>query len=314
MRTASDLAQMQALPLNIKVMMTKTRIREWISTYGESGCYISFSGGKDSTVLRHIVNQDWPNVPSVFVNTGLEYPEIQTFVRSCENVVMLRPEMRFDEVIKTYGYPIISKEVSNKLHDLRVAESNGKYDSYARRQFDGTYVSKNGKTNMYSVAKWKFLTEAPFKSSHMCCNVMKKKPAKTYEKETGRTPIIGTMAAESVLRRSNWLKYGCNAFDSKRQMSQPMSFWTEQDVLQYIVENNLPYASVYGEILQDENGKWYTTGVDRTGCMFCMFGCHLEKTPNRFQKMKETHPKQYEYCINQLGCGEVLDYIGVDYK
>ena len=47
--------------------------------------------------------------------------------------------------------------------------------------------------------------------------------------------------------------------------------------------------------------------------MFCMFGAHLEKEPNRFQRLKETHPKQYDYCINKLGLGEVLDYINVKY-
>ena len=55
------------------------------------------------------------------------------------------------------------------------------------------------------------------------------------------------------------------------------------------------------------------TGEQRTGCMFCMFGCHLEKSPNRFERMKKTHPKQYNYCINKLKLGEVLDYIGVKY-
>src|SRR5699024_1335912 len=106
---------------------------------------------------------------------------------------------------------------------------------------------------------------------------------------------------------------GCNAFEKKRPTSQPMSFWTEQDILQYIVENNLEYASVYGNTVL-ENGKFKTTGLDRTGCMFCMFGCHLEKSPNRFQRMKETHPKQYDYCMNNLGLKDVLDYIGVDYE
>ena len=108
-----------------------------------------------------------------------------------------------------------------------------------------------------------------------------------------------------------------------------MSFWTEQDVLQYIYTYNIPYAKeVYGDIYIDENGKYKTTGADRTGCVFCMFGCHLEKEPNRFQKLAETHPKLYSYCINGgsdesgvwlpdnkgLGLGKVLDYIGVNYK
>lgn len=79
--------------------------------------------------------------------------------------------------------------------------------------------------------------------------------------------------------------------------SQPMSFWTEQDILQYIDLNHIPIASVYGDILHTDKGKLYTTGCNRTGCIFCAFGCHLEKEPSRFQRLKETHPRQYEYCI-----------------
>jgi 3'-phosphoadenosine 5'-phosphosulfate sulfotransferase (PAPS reductase)/FAD synthetase len=108
--------------------------------------------------------------------------------------------------------------------------------------------------------------------------------------------MLGTMAHESKLRYSNWMKNGCNSFDSKNPSSQPLSFWTEQDILQYIKEYNIPYCSVYGDIIEVD-GKLKTTGCDRTGCIFCGFGCHLEKEPSRFQRLKETHPRQYAYCI-----------------
>lgn len=156
----------------------------------------------------------------------------------------------------------------------------------------------------------------PSNNMDKCCEVMKKKPAKKYEKETGRKPIVATMACESQNRRTTWLRYGCNAYESKRPLSQPMSFWTEQDILQYIKQNNLSYASVYGDIVEDENGKLKTTGCSRTGCVFCAFGCHLEKEPNRFQRLKETHPKLWDYCMKDwenggLGMKNVLDYINV---
>ena len=93
-----------------------------------------------------------------------------------------------------------------------------------------------------------------------------------------------------------------------------MSFWTEQDVLQYIKNYNISYCSIYGNIAVNNSGALYMTGLSRTGCMFCMLGVHLEKEPNRFQRMKITHPKQYDYCINKLGIGKVLDYIGVPYN
>lgn len=157
------------------------------------------------------------------------------------------------------------------------------------------------------------MLDAPFKISEQCCDVMKKRPIKQYEKETGRKPYIGTMACESNMRKQQYLKDGCNSFDTKRQSSKPISFWTEQDILEYIKTRNLQYAEVYGDIVETDCGLC-TTGVNRTGCMFCMFGVHLEDEPNRFQKMKITHPKQYDYCINKLGLGEVLNYMEINYE
>ena len=142
---------------------------------------------------------------------------------------------------------------------------------------------------------------------------MKKGPFHKYTHQSGNMPILGTMATESALRQNTYLKTGCNAFQKKEPTSQPMSFWTEQDVLQYLRMTGIPYAPIYGDIVE-ENGKLATTGAKRTGCMFCMFGAHLEKGPNRFQRMALTHPRQHEFCIDKLGCGKVLDFIGVPYE
>lgn len=117
--TISDLYQMQSLPLSIKVRMTQNRIRGWINEYGEDGVYVSFSGGKDSTVLLDIVRKLYPGVLAVFVDTGLEYPEIREFVKSFDNVEWLRPKKTFRQVIEEYGYPFISKEVSDKVYGAR---------------------------------------------------------------------------------------------------------------------------------------------------------------------------------------------------
>ena len=115
------------------------------------------------------------------------------------------------------------------------------------------------------------------------------------------------------MRRTDaYLKTGCNAFHKAESTSQPMSFWLEQDVLRYLQMTRIPYSPIYGDIVE-ESGKLVTTGAQRTGCMFCMFGLHLEKQPNRFQRMALTHPKQHNFCVNKLGCGKVLDYIGIPY-
>ena len=146
---------------------------------------------------------------------------------------------------------------------------------------------------------------------------MKKAPVYSYEHRTGRKGFIGTMASESLLRLQSWLAAGCNAFESKRPISRPMSFWTQQDVLMYLKVTGIKYSPIYGDIIETntKNGtRLTTTGVTRSGCMFCMFGVQHDKIPNRFQKMQITHPKQYDYCINRLGCGRVMDFIGVPYK
>lgn len=295
----------QALPLKEKKMLTEKRIHQWVKEFGKNGCYVSFSGGKDSTVLLDIVRGLYPEITAVFVDTGLEYPEIRQFVKTFDNVTILRPKKSFKEVINDYGYPIGSKLISRRIADAR------KGCKYAIDMLNGQY---NGGKSLYNIPQWKFLLNAPFKISHKCCDIMKKKPAYDYHKKTGKVPFIATMADESMLREVKYLQSGCNGFNLKTPTSTPMAFWTEQDVLQYLYETKIPYASVYGEIKVDEKGKYYTTGCQRTGCMFCGFGCHLEKYPNRFQRLAKTHPKQYDYIINKLGFGEVLQYIGVEYK
>ena len=296
--TKTDLLQMQSLPLPAKIKMTKRRIRDWYD-YWDGKVYVSFSGGKDSTVLLHIARELYPDIEAVFVNTGLEYPEIQKFVKTFDNVTILRPKMRFDEVIKKYGYPMISKETSENIYYARknpLSRVASKFDE------NSEYVKKYGAR--YCLSKWKPIVDSDIPISHMCCNLMKKKPAKEFEKRTGKKPILATMASESSLRKKIWMMKGCNAFDSKRATSQPLSFWTEQDVLQYIKEHNIPIASVYGDIDYCGTDKLCTTGCNRTGCIFCAFGAHLEKGESRFERLKRTHPRQYEYCI---GGGEYVN-------
>lgn len=307
--TNDDLKTMQSWSLSRKIQVTQTRIIKWY-VKNQGKVYVSFSGGgKDSTVLLDLVRRIYQDVPAVFIDTGLEYPELREFVKTIPNVIWLKPEMNFRKVIKTYGYPLISKEVSEKINNAR----NG---GYALKRFDDNseYIKKYGKR--YSMSKWTWLKDSDIPISNQCCNVMKKKPAKKYERETGNKPIIGTMVCESDLRKQNWLKHGCNAFDGARPISQPMSFWTEQDVLEYISLTGISYAPVYGEIIKDKDGKYHTTKCDRTGCVFYGFGCHLEKEPNRFQRLKITHPKLWNYCMKPwseggLGMKEVLEYIGV---
>lgn len=114
-----ELQQMQALPLNLKIRLTKQRIREWVNEYGIDGVYISFSGGKDSTVLLHMAREMYPEIKAVFADTGLEFQETRNFVKQFDNVDWVKPSMSFVDVINKYGYPFISKEVAECVHGAR---------------------------------------------------------------------------------------------------------------------------------------------------------------------------------------------------
>ena len=257
-----------------------------------------------------------------------EFPHIEV------NLFRLRPKMNIRQVVAKYGYSIVSKEVAGVVYEVRKNPN-----CVQAKKFRGELLDKEGKPSAYNCDNWAFLLDAPFPISDRCCHVMKKASAHRYDGETKEKPIVATMATEGRQRMSKWRASGCNAFDGKRPMGKPMSFWSEQDVLRFIVDQELPIASVYGDIVASDGENEYTstlteqplrcTGCQRTGCMFCGFGAHLEKGENRFQRMKRTHPRHYDFCIGGgafdptdglwkptakgLGYARVLDYIGVAY-
>lgn len=376
-RTLADLKQKQALPLKVKVALTRERIRQWVHEFGEDGAYISFSGGKDSTVLLDIVRNvcGYTDIPAVFVDVPTQYPELKQFVLTFDNVTILKPKISFAQVCDKYGFPMISKEVSGTVVESRkyLKKCLTKYENDAttvqtdsiifrsawgiadllgipRRQgaekaepyqdllkgiipneiidaedapvrlkmLCGKFphkvkgVETGEYSQMYDRSRYKFYLDAPFEISDMCCKIMKKSPVHSYHRQTGRVPMTAQMAEESKLRQTVWMRNGCNGFNLKIPTSNPLSFWTEQDVLQYIVENDLKICSVYGDVvvdygdelegqmtlgdfgLYDETKKYKCTGCQRTGCVLCGFGAHCEKkNESRFIKLKETHPKFY---------------------
>lgn len=225
------LKELQALPLDRKIQITQTRIIEWYQHYDGNVC-VSLSGGKDSTVLLHIARKIYPDMPAVFSNTGLEYPEIQKFVKGFRNVDIVIPKMNFGQVITAYGYPLISKEVAQDIYEARKPSYKR-----TRSKFDvnSEYCLRYGER--YQRAKWLPLLQLPILISHLCCSKIKKSPLHEYSRtHNGAKQIVATLAEESNMRRQAWLHHGCNAFDSKIPTSQPMSFWKEQDVLTYIVK------------------------------------------------------------------------------
>ena len=103
------------------------------------------------------------------------------------------------------------------------------------------------------------------------------------------------MADESRQRKKQWMQNGCNAFNKKNPSSQPLSFWTEQDILHYIKKYDLKIADVYGDIVINDNSILTTTGVNRTGCVFCMFG--ITQDTERFLRLKDEEPKKYDFVM-----------------
>ena len=298
-----QLRQFQSLPFEVKVLKSKQRIREWVEFFGLHHVYVSFSGGKDSTVLLHMVRELYPEAVAVFSDTGLEFPEIRDFVKTIDNVTWVKPELTFRQVIEKCGYPAVSKEQAEWISRIRKGtKSLNQYN----KAMNG--VMPDGRPTRFKISEqWKFMLDAPFEIGSGCCYWMKKAPLKKYQKETDRRPILGTMACESMLRQQQWLKSGCNAFDNKKQVSAPLSFWLEEDIWEYLKEFNVPYSKIYD------------MGYQRTGCIFCMFGAHLDAIPTRFQRLQKTHPKLWRYCMKPweeggLGMREVLEYIGIPYE
>lgn len=306
-----QLKELQEESLNMKIQLTIAKVMEfWLNT--NHNCYLSYSGGADSTVLLDIITRYVEpmldcKIKKVFDDTGLEDPSVKQMAISQQDICVVRPNMSFLEVLTKIGYPIISKEVSECIVQARKAldNPNRERDIYRLEKMLGTAKKKDGTKSLYNKEKYKPLLNAPFRISNECCNIMKKKPmGKLKEK-----PIIATMTEESNNRKTAWLKTGCNSFD-KKIASRPISFWTKQDILQYIKEKNIKIADCYGEIISVDKSNSQTfeetqhhllfSGVQRTGCIFCLFGLAIDSLNNgvnRFEMLRRTQPQLFDYCM-----------------
>ena len=292
------LASLRKMNLESKIIQTKTLIKEAVNEFGLEKVYISYSGGKDSTVLSHIAKSLYPNILHIFSNTTNEYPETIQHIKweaECNNtnIITVLPSdsngsiWTFKRVVEYYGYPLFSKRISNAIRTYQHAMSS----RTKKNSLD--YIQRNFK---------KYIPYINCPISDKCCDKLKKEPIRKKAKELGlECAILGILASESYQREKDWLEYGCNVFHKhKDNQSRPLSFWTNEDIDEYISKYNVRIS------------KLYEMGYKRNGCMYCGFGVHLENTPNRYQMLKITHPIQYAYLLKNFK--NILNQCNIEYE
>lgn len=300
--TREELLERQSWPLEKKIDHSLGVIEDFYAQLNGKVA-VSFSGGKDSTVLYWLARKLFPDIKAVFCNTGNEYPEIVKFVRGMKNdgynIDIIYPEMKPSEVIAEYGFPLISKETAEKIW-------------YAKNRPDSVKASialgETGNSKFVIPVRYRYLVNAGYDVTSKCCDVLKKRPFDKYRKEHGVNFILGTMAAESKMRTTSYIRQGsCNHYDwtdMRRTKSAPLSIWTEDDILECIKRYNIPIAEIYNK------------GLQRTGCMFCAFGAQF-KEDVRLKVVYDMYPKYYEKCMNYENNGTTYreamrEFLGVN--
>jgi 3'-phosphoadenosine 5'-phosphosulfate sulfotransferase (PAPS reductase)/FAD synthetase len=273
-------------PLDLKIRMAKARIRAAISKYGENNCYVSFSGGKDSTVLSHLVLSMGYNLDHVYSNTRLEYPECVKFSNSwCKKhkvkLITVLPEVIPTELWSKYGYPMFSKDAAEILERIRL----------------GHKVNPKKIKKVQHLLKYKNV-----KVSSKCCYFLKKKPLKEWQKRSGkRVAIMGVRAEESQMRRTVWVRKGC-IYETKDQVvCNPIVFFTDKDIYDYAKKYKLKFAEIYYK------------GMKRNGCYCCGFGCHLAGE-NNFVKLYKYNPTLWQTVMDKWGYRDICKKCDVQIK
>lgn len=284
-----ELRERQGWSLEQKIDHSLGVIDQFYSRLGGK-VYVSFSGGKDSTIVLWLARKIYPDIKAVFCNTGNEYPDIVRFVRETKsggaNLDIIYPKLKPKEVLANYGFPLISKEVSESIYDVKT----NPYSKHSQRLFG--IIRANYQPRIAD--KYKHLLDVDYKVSAKCCTKLKKEPFKRFEKETGLSPILGNMASESRLRETQYrVQGGCNVFKEGvkgRNISRPLSIWLEQDVWNCIERYKIPIADIYRK------------GAMRTGCMFCGYGCQFADD-NRLRLVHSMYPKMYDMFMNYTNNG-----------
>ncbi|OPX87754.1 MAG: hypothetical protein A4E53_02376 [Pelotomaculum sp. PtaB.Bin104] len=322
-----EFRQKQSLPYEAKIVHAIERAREfYIHMNGNVFCSV---GGLDSiTLLLFLRKYVSKNIPGVSVS-ALEDKSIRKIHRQLDNMVILTPYKNKAQVIREFGFPVISKMKARKIEHLQ--KPNNPKQTYVHALMTGD-MGAQGKfkhSNKIKLPdKWLKLFGglyndhrpdlvckiAPFKVSDRCCCWMKEKPADDFAKKNGLKPYMGLMASEGGQRELGLMKNGCNYYGKTVTRSCPFAIFSRTDLLQLAIDLDVPIPEIYGEIVRQPDGTLETTRAKRTGCTMCGFGIHIEKRPHRFDRLREDNPKEWAFWMYQMGWGKVLDYIGVEWE
>jgi len=316
--------QKQSLPYEAKVYHAERRAKEFYDEL-DGHCHVSV-GGLDSITLLIFLRSIGIDVPAISVST-LEDKSIQKIHKQL-GIIELKPLMSKVEVLREFGYPVLSKETAGKIALLQNANSKNKVVRHAIITGEtGEYGGNRKNTRMKMSQKWleKFggsdpegealgYQKAPFKVSDKCCYYLKEKPCDDYARANHSYPYLGLMASEHGRREKALMTNGCNYFGENTKRSAPFAIFERQDILQLALDLNVSVPEIYGEIVREPAGILRTTGAQRTGCSMCGFGIHLESRPHRFDQLRQKNLKEWEFWMFDMGWGKVLDYIGVGWK
>lgn len=315
-------------PYEFKVNYAYARAKEFKQECDRRGLNTHVSvGGLDSITL-YIFLRDYCgiDVPGVSAST-LEDKSIQRVHRQL-GIEAVKPAKSKVEIIKEFGYPILSKETAAKIELLQNPSEKNKTVRHAIITGEtGEYGGFQKNSRMKMSQKWleKFggyenetegvdYGKPDFKVSSKCCYYLKEKPCDDWAKEHNSVPYLGLMASEHGRREKSLMLNGCNYFGKTTIRSAPFAIFSRQDLLRLALDLKVPVPEIYGTIDRDENGQLYTTKAQRTGCSMCGFGIHLEKRPHRFDRLREDHPDEWRFWMYDMGWGHVLDYIGIEWR
>lgn len=256
-------------------------IRDTITKYGEDNFYLSFSGGKDSTVVHHLLDMAVPGnkIPRVFCDTGIEYNAIRDFVKGIndDRIIIIRPNKNIREMLQSKGYPFKSKEHSLKLHEWQVGNRNTESIKRYLRTDDPRFSCPKR-------LRYQFTDEFKLKVSHFCCIELKKKPFKKWSKENNRPITITGMMKEEGGQRTS---LDCIRFSNgKIAKFHPLAIVTHDWESWFIKEYNIRLCELY----------YPPFNFIRTGCKGCPFSLDLA---NQLKTMSECGlEREREQCEN----------------